>query len=429
MKKYYIESLGCPKNLVDSEIFAWLTEKNGYEFTENPMEAELIIVNTCGFISDAKEEAIETIFEMNALKTIGKCKKLIATGCLIGRYFEDLKSSLPEVDHLVDLKDFKSFAKILGDNNPQLERKILTPPHYAFLRISDGCDNRCTYCAIPGIRGGHVSRPIEELVKESEKIAKQGVKELIVTAQDVTLYGQDIYGEKKLPALLIELEKIEGLKWIRLLYMHPAHVTEELIDMIAGSKKVLPYFDIPLQHASDKMLKSMNRKISSQAQVNVLTMIRNKIPHAAIRTTFISGFPGEKQKDHLELLELIRKVKFERLGVFVYSPEEGTPASDFPNKVTINTAQKRQDEIMATQQAISEEIMVTYVGQELEAIIDAMSEGEGILYDARTIYDAPDIDGNLFIVSGSASVGDIVKVRIIDSWEYDLIGEIVYDRD
>ncbi len=429
MKKYYIEPLGCPKNLVDSEIFAWLSEKNGYEFTENPAEAELIIVNTCGFISDAKEEAIETIFEMSEFKTFGKCKKLVATGCLVGRYFKDLQSEITEVDNFIDLKDFASFAKLLGGSDSKFERKILTPSHYAFLRISDGCDNRCTYCAIPGIRGSHKSVPMEELVEEARKLASQGVKELIVTAQDVTFYGKDIYGEIRLSELLKQLEDIEGLQWIRLLYMHPAHVTEKLVDTIAKSAKILPYFDIPLQHASDRMLKLMNRKIDSQTQLDVLKMIRKKIPEAVIRTTFMSGFPGEKRKDHLELLELIKEVKFERVGVFVYSPEEDTPAILLPGKVTLATAGKRQDEIMALQQVISEEIMSKYIGKEINAIIDRECEEKGILYEARTKYDAPDIDGNLFIVSGSANVGDIVKVRIIDSWEYDLIGEIIYERN
>ncbi|MBN2828995.1 MAG: 30S ribosomal protein S12 methylthiotransferase RimO [Candidatus Cloacimonetes bacterium] len=428
MKTYYIESLGCPKNLVDSEIFAKLTEDNGYMAVDKPEEAELIIVNTCGFILDAKEEAIDTIMEMNLYRESGKLKKLIATGCFIGRYFDELREELTEVDHLINLKDFRSFNKIFTDGEPELKRKLLTPTHYAYLRISDGCDNLCTYCAIPLIRGKLISEPLEKVIEEAEYLAKEGVKELIVTAQDVTQYGIDLYDERKLPELLKKLEAIEGFQWIRLLYMHPAHITDELIRVIAESSKVLPYFDIPLQHSASSILKVMNRKITASAQRDVLLKIKKAIPDAVIRTTFISGFPGETDSDHQQLLAFIQEMKFGRLGVFTYSPEESTPAAKLKGKVPTKTAIARKDEIMMIQQAISEEFMASFIGKEIPVIIDKESEEDGILYEGRTKYDAPEIDGAVFIVSGNAEVGEIVTVRIIDSWEYDLVGEIVYLR-
>jgi ribosomal protein S12 methylthiotransferase len=428
MKTYYIESLGCPKNLVDSEVFAWLTEKSGYHQVEKPEEAELIIVNTCGFILDAKEEAIDTIMEMNLYRESGKLKKLIATGCFVGRYFEELKDELTEVDHLINLKDFRSFNAIFSKEEPELGRKLLSPGHYAYLRISDGCDNCCTYCAIPLIRGKLKSEPLEKIIEEAEFLAKEGVKELIVTAQDVTQYGVDLYGERKLPELLKKLEAIEGFAWIRLLYMHPAHITDELIETIANSDKILSYFDIPLQHGSSSILRAMNRKINASQQRDILLKIKKTIPDAIIRTTLITGFPGETEADHLEMLEFIKEIKFGRLGVFTYSPEENTPAARMKGKVPTKTAVARKDEIMMIQQAISEEFMASFIGKEIPVIIDKESDEERILFEGRSQFDAPEIDGSVFIVSGNAEVGEIVTVKIIDSWEYDLVGEIVYKR-
>jgi len=428
MKTYYIESLGCPKNLVDSEMFAWLTEKNGYQAVEKAEDAELIIINTCGFILEAKEEAIDTIMLMNEYRKTGKLKKLVATGCFVGRYLEDLKDELVEVDHLIDLKDFRSFNKLFSDEEPELGRKLLTPKHFAYLRISDGCDNKCTYCAIPGIRGELISEPIEKIVAEARFLASEGVKELIVSAQDVTQYGVDLYGERKFPELLKKLEEIEGFEWIRILYMHPAHVTDKLIETIAGSEKIISYFDIPVQHASSSMLKAMNRKITADEQRTVFNKIRTAIPNAVIRTTLISGFPGETDADHNELLDFIKEIKFGRLGVFTYSPEDGTPAAMMKGKVSKTKAIDRKDEIMMIQQSISEDFMASFIGKELDVIVDAESSEDGILYEGRSKYDAPEIDGSVFITSGLAKIGDIVTVKIIDSWEYDLVGEIIHSN-
>ncbi len=421
-KKYHLISLGCPKNLIDSEIFSGILNNAGYASIENPEEAELIIINTCGFINTAKEESINTIIDAAEYKE-HNCRKLIVTGCLVKRYLEDLKQELPEVDHFVNLKDFAAFADILKTENKG-NRILLTPSHYAYLRISDGCENFCSYCAIPLIRGPLQSIPIEEIVEEATILAQKGVVELIITAQDTALYGTDIYGKSMLVELLRKIDNIDGIKWIRLLYLHPAHLSEEMIIGFSTINKLLPYFDIPLQHIDDDILTAMNRNIDSEGIERILHLFKKHIPNSAIRTTFILGFPGETYHKFNRLKNYISNRSFHRLGVFGYSNEEDTAAYNFDKHVSEKTIAKRVDEIMATQQDVSSKLMEKFIGQTLDVIIDKKSDADGFLYEGRSFLDAPDIDGTVFIKSGTADIGDIVSVEITDAWEYDLIGEI-----
>lgn len=426
-KKYHLISLGCPKNLIDSEIFSFLSEEANFKATEDSTKADLIIINTCGFIQSAKEEGIETILEAIRLKEEGVCQTLVVTGCLVKRYFSELLAEFPEIDFLVDLKDFKKFAQILGLKDYNYNRKLMTPSHYAYLRISDGCNNNCTYCAIPLIRGSLVSLPLEDIVNEAMHLASRGVKELIITAQDTTQYGIDLYQERKLIQLLKEIVQIDGIQWIRLLYLHPAHLTFELIDEIANLPKILPYFDIPFQHISDKVLEKMNRKKYSSHINKMLDYLQEKIPQAMLRTTFIVGFPGEERQDYEELKKFIRERRFARLGVFIYSPEEDTLAYDFQPQVAKKTASNRFNKLMQIQQEISTDLMATFIDQELECIIDNLAEEEDYDYEGRSWFDAPDVDGIVYMTDNQklAKIGDIVKVKIVDAWEYDLVGEIV----
>lgn len=426
-KYYHLISLGCPKNLIDSEIFAFLTEEANYKPSEDIREAELIIINTCGFINDAKEEGIQVIFEAAKMKKEGKCKTLLVTGCLVKRYFDQLQTEIPEIDILVDLKDFKRFAELLGLKDYAYNRKLMTPSHYAYLRISDGCNNNCTYCAIPLIRGKLTSIPLEEVVTEAKTLAKQGVKEIIITAQDTTQYGRDIYGESRLTQLLKQVAKVEGIEWIRLLYLHPAHLSRELIDEIAKIPKILPYFDIPLQHISDKILKRMNRRKFREHIEEMLDYLLLRIPQAMIRTTFIIGFPDENRDDYLELKRFIIERKFARMGIFIYSPEEDTPAHEFLPVVSRKTALNRYNKLMEIQQDVSAEIMDKFVETELNCIIDKVADDEDFQWEGRSWFDAPDVDGNVYLQDphNVAKVGDIVKVKIVEAWEYDLVGVVI----
>ena len=423
MKKYAIISLGCSKNLVDSEVFANIIEQSGYFITDQLEEAEVIIINTCGFILDAKEESIEAILAAAEHKKTGKCKKLIVTGCLVKRYFRNIKETIPEIDELVDLKDFIKFAAILG-TKPTSERKLLTLPHFAYLRISDGCNNHCSYCAIPSIRGELKSVPIEKLVKEARSLVDSGVKELILTAQDTANYGIDIYGEPYLSQLLKELHKIENLEWIRILYMHPAHITTGMIETIARLPKICKYFEIPIQHINNEILKSMNRKVTKEHIKKIITEIRTKIPEAIIRTTLITGYPGESKDKYIELRDFIQEMKFERLGVFSYSREEDTPAFDLAERIPEKIAEERKEEIMMLQQTISEDFLAGLIGKKIEVIIDQIGEEGEFPFEGRSYFDAPEIDGIVFIEKGKAEIGEIVIVEINNSWEYDLVGRI-----
>ncbi len=424
MKKYAIISLGCSKNLVDSEVFANIIEQSGYSITDVFEEAEVIIINTCGFILDAKEESIETILSAAEHKKSGRCRKLIVTGCLAKRYFQNIKETIPEIDELVDLKDFDSFARICK-TKPTSKRKLLTPPHFAYLRISDGCNNHCSYCAIPSIRGELKSVPVEKLVKEAESLVQKGVKELIITAQDTANYGVDIYGKPCLSQLLKELHKIENLEWIRILYLHPAHITSNIIDTIANLPKICKYFEIPIQHINNAILQSMNRKVTKERIKEIITEIRTKIPEAIIRTTLITGYPGESEEKYIELRDFIKEMKFERLGVFSYSPEEDTPAFDLVEQVPEKIAEKRKEEIMMLQQTISEDFLASLIGKKIKVLIDRIGEEGEFPFEGRSYFDAPEIDGTVFIEEGKAEIGKIVTVEITDSWEYDLVGYII----
>jgi len=426
-KKYHLISLGCPKNLIDSEIFSFLSEEANYLPTEDSTQADLIIINTCGFIVSAKEEGIETILEAIKMKEEGVCKTLIVTGCLVKRYFDDLMEEFPEIDFLINLKDFNKFAQVLGLKDFAYNRKLMTPSHYAYLRISDGCNNYCTYCAIPLIRGKLTSIAMDDIITEAETLAGQGVKEVIITAQDTTQYGKDIYTEGKLIQLLKKISQVNGIKWIRLLYLHPAHITHDLIDAIAELPKILPYFDIPLQHISDNILHKMNRRKFSSHIIDILDYLQVKIPQAMIRTTFIVGFPGEERKDYQELKKFIQARRFARLGVFIYSKEEDTPAHDFQAQVARKTATNRYNKLMQIQQNISADIMESFVGKEIECIIDKVAEDDGFHFEGRSWFDAPDVDGIVYLTDNQnlAQVGDIVKVKVVEAWEYDLVGEVV----
>lgn len=426
-KYYHLISLGCPKNLIDSEIFSFLTEEASYLPTEDSTEADLIIINTCGFIVSAKEEGIETILQAIKMKEEGVCKTLVVTGCLVKRYFDELMAEFPEIDFLINLKDFKTFAQVLGLKDFAYNRKIMTPSHYSYLRISDGCNNNCTYCAIPLIRGKLTSIEMENVIAEANYLAEKGVKEIIITAQDTTQYGKDIYPEGKLIQLLKKITEVPGIQWIRLLYLHPAHLTHELIDAVAQMPKILPYFDIPLQHISDNILKKMNRRKFSSHIIDILDYLLEKIPHAMVRTTFIVGFPGEERKDYEELKRFIQKRKFARMGIFIYSQEEDTPAHDFKPQVARKTAVNRYNKLMQLQQDISAGIMDSFVGQEIECIIDKVAEEDDFHFEGRSWFDAPDVDGAVYMTDNQdlAKVGDIAIVKIVEAWEYDLVGEIV----
>lgn len=428
-------SLGCPKNLVDSERFYTIFNKYEYIYTDDHKKAEMILINTCGFIQDAQQEAVMTILEVANYKS-HRLKKLIVTGCLVKRFRAELIADIPEVDHWIDLQDFHELECIISSGDVSREvpqRTLLTPMHYAYLRVSDGCDNRCSYCTIPDIRGRHRSEKIETLLAECEFLAKSGVKELIVNAQDTTMYGVDTYGKPSLIELLRRIDSLKLFPWIRLLYLHPAHFSEVMIDEMASIDSLLPYFDIPLQHINSEILSSMNRKIDRAGTIEVLNHIRKTFPECATRTTFITGYPGEKRKHFTELESFIKEFRFTRLGVFCYSAEPGTPAYQLQGRVSAPTAQRRADILMATQQEISQDILSSFVGRQLQVIIERksdiaqrskkVSEGKVAVYEARSYLDAPDIDGVVYVYGGEHRAGDIVEVSITDSQIYDLIGE------
>ena len=430
-KSFTIISLGCPKNLVDSEVFCSIFKESGYTFTHAVEKANIVLINTCGFIQDAQEEAIMTILE--TAKTINNSpsfgggrgrvdKTLIVTGCLVKRFKDELITDIPEVDVWLDLKDFSRLKQIVNaPTNTLTQRELLTPKHYAYLRVSDGCDNKCSYCAIPSIRGNHKSEPIDTLLEEAKYLAGKGVKELIINAQDTTKYGYDLYGESALIELLKRIEEMSLFPWLRLLYLHPAHLTEKMILQLAEFKTLLPYFDIPLQHINSDILSAMNRKVDPETIIKRLYLLRETFPDCAIRTTFITGFPSETKQQFKELELFIKDFKFTRLGVFTYSHEIGTPAYDLTPLVPFRTAQKRKDKLMAIQQPISSEIMSGYIGKTLEVIIDKDSDEEGFTHEGRSYMDAPEIDGKVYIQNGRYEIGDIVKVKITDAWEYDLV--------
>lgn len=444
--KIGVVSLGCPKNLVDSETMLGLIHEENYEITNDPSEAEIIIVNTCGFIESAKEESIDTILQMAEYKKSGSCKYIIVTGCLSQRYAEELFSELPEADAIAGVEVYDEIGSIIkrvmnGERFIMLERskpdviytsketflpRILTTPSYtAYLKIAEGCDNCCSYCAIPKIRGPYRSKPMEQVLKEAKALADNGVKELIVVAQDTTRYGEDLPGGKLLLAdLLKELNKIESLKWIRVMYCYPNNFTDELIETFASLDKVCKYVDLPLQHASNRLLASMNRYDTREEVETLLAKLRKRIPGIVIRTTFIVGFPGETDADFEKLKEFVEQQRFENAGVFAYSQEEGTVAGAMPNQIPDEIKQERYHELMALQAQISEEIHKDTEGQTLEVLVEGIEEDGSGLHYGRSYREAPDIDGLVFIENpGDIKPGCFVKVNILQGFTYESVGE------
>ncbi len=444
--KIGVVSLGCPKNLVDSETMLGLIHEENYEITNDPSEAEIIIVNTCGFIESAKEESINTILQMAEYKKSGSCKYIIVTGCLSQRYAEELFNELPEADAIAGVEVYDEIGSIIkrvmnGERFIMLERskpnviytsketflpRILTTPSYtAYLKIAEGCDNCCSYCAIPKIRGPYRSKPMEQVLKEAKALVDNGVKELIVVAQDTTRYGEDLPGGKLLLAdLLKELNKIESLKWIRVMYCYPNNFTDELIETFASLDKVCKYVDLPLQHASNRLLASMNRYDTREEVETLLAKLRKRIPGIVIRTTFIVGFPGETDADFEELKEFVEQQRFENAGVFAYSQEEGTVAGAMPNQIPDEIKQERYHELMALQAQISEEIHKDTEGQTLEVLVEGIEEDGSGLHYGRSYREAPDIDGLVFIENpGDIKPGCFIKVNILQGFTYESVGE------
>ncbi len=440
MKVLFI-SLGCDKNLVDSEHMSGILAKEGYEFTDEETQAEIIIINSCCFIHDAKEESINTIFDMARYKQEGKCRVLVLTGCLAQRYSEEIKTEIPEIDICIGTTAIDQIATALRDffstqnnivcmediNRPEAEnlpRNISTSGGYGYLKIAEGCDKHCTYCIIPKIRGNYRSVPMETILKEAEKMARMGIRELILVAQETTMYGKDIYGKKSLHTLLKELARIPGIHWIRILYCYPEEIYEELIDVIAEENKICKYLDIPIQHASDVVLKKMGRKTNEEQLRMIIRKLREKIPDIVLRTTLITGFPGESEEDHKILLDFVKEMKFERLGVFPYSAEENTSAATMENQVDENIKQRRYNEIMQLQQDIVFEQSKAYLGKTMTAIVEGRIAGENA-YLARTYMDTSGIDSNIFIMTDEELMsGDFINVTVTGTNDYDLIGEI-----
>ena len=440
-KKILFISLGCDKNLVDSEVMLGILADRGFEMTDTEDDADIIIINTCCFINDAKEESINTILEMAEYKKTGPCKALIVTGCLAQRYKQEIVDEIPEVDavigtskydeifdavdqalkgsHFLDVDDLDRLPSVPG------KRILTTGGHYAHLKIAEGCDKHCTYCIIPKIRGNYRSVPMEQLLAEAASLAEQGVKELILVAQETTLYGMDLYGKKSLHILLQELAKIKGIRWIRILYCYPEEIYPELIETIKNEKKVCHYLDMPIQHASDAILKRMGRRTTKAQLKETVSLLRKEIPDIVLRTTLIAGFPGETQEQHEELMEFVDEMEFERLGVFAYSPEENTPAASMPDQIPEEVKEERRDAILELQQEIAFDKAADMVGRTLYAMIEGKVTDEPA-YVARTYADSPDIDGYVFVNTGEMLMsGDFVKVKITGSAEYDLIGELV----
>ncbi len=441
-------SLGCSKNLVDTEMMIGLFKENNFEIVNNPEDAEIIIINTCGFIESAKKEAIDTIFEMAEYKK-KKCKLLIVTGCLIERYKDELIKEMPEVDLFIKFSEYKAFWEQIEktikekiESNKKLENKkakteknvkeldflnrvVTTGLNYAYIRIAEGCNNFCTFCAIPYIRGRYTSRREEDILEEVENLAKEGIREFIIIAQDTTKYGEDIYGKPKLAELLHKISKIGGVEWIRFLYSYPETITDDLIKEVKSNEKICKYFDIPMQHISDRILKKMNRKTTKASTKKLITRLRNEITGVIIRSTLMVGFPGETEKDFEELYEFVKWAKFDKLGCFTYSKEEGTVAEKLPNQVHSSTKKARYNKIMKLQKHISEENLKKHIGKEYTVLIEDafVDEDNELYYVGRTYMDVPEIDGYVYL-QGEAEINTFVKCKITDVSEYDLIGEI-----
>ncbi len=438
-------SLGCDKNLADTELMLEILRRKGYEFTDDAQEADAAVVNTCCFIGDAKEESINTVLELAELRREGRLKALVAAGCLAQRYGKEIREEIPEVDGLVGTAAIEDILEAVEtalsgekrdffrdlDSPPAVrrERVLTTGGHFAYLKIAEGCNKCCTYCVIPAVRGNYRSIPMEELTAQAEKLAEEGVRELILVAQETTLYGVDLYGEKSLPLLLRRLARISGLYWVRILYCYPEEITEELISVMAEEPKICHYLDIPIQHSSDTILKRMGRR-TDQAQLRrMIGLLRERIPDICLRTTLISGFPGETQEDFEDLYRFVNEMEFDRLGVFPYSQEEDTAAALMPDQIPDEVKEFRRDELMELQQAIAFEKAQEMAGQVLTVMIEGKVADDDV-YVGRTYRDAPGVDGYLFVnTSADLMTGDFVRAIVTDSNEYDLIGEIYYEED
>lgn len=436
---YAFVSLGCPKNLVDSERMLGLLQLDGYDLVQEPDGADFVIVNTCGFIEEARQESFATIREMIDLKEAGRTKGLIVSGCLAERQKEDLLTECPQIDHLVGVFGREEITKVadrlvghLEEQRtvfkpapiralPDRDRLRITPRHFAYLKISEGCDRLCTFCAIPKMRGKHATKPMEEVIAEAEQLAADGVRELIVVAQDTTYYGMDLYGEPRLAELLEKLNKVEGLDWIRLMYFYPMHIDDKLIDVIADSDKIVPYLDMPLQHVSDSMLKRMSRRVSKSETISLVEKLRSRIPDLVLRTTFITGFPGETDEQFEELVEFVKAQRFERMGVFVYSLEPDTPAAKLDDQISSEVMDSRQARLMQVQQEIAFEWNEQLVGKQIDIIIDGAVPNEPTAWVGRSFADAPDVDGLVFVTGEDVKPGDIVKCEVVATRGYDLI--------
>lgn len=440
MKILFI-SLGCDKNLVDTEVMLGLLASRGYEMTDDETDADIIVINTCCFIHDAREESIQNILDMAAYKKEGKLKALIVTGCLAERYRQEILDEIPEVDEVLGTTAYDRIldavdralagqpSVMLSDINalplPDTKRLVTTGGHFAYLKIAEGCDKHCTYCIIPKIRGNFRSVPMERLVKEAEELAEQGVRELILVAQETTLYGKDLYGEKSLHRLLRELCRISGLKWIRILYCYPEEITDDLIRVIKEEPKICHYLDLPIQHANDQILKRMGRRTSKQELVDIIQKLRREIPDICLRTTLITGFPGETEEQHEELMEFVDEMEFDRLGVFTYSPEEGTPAAEMPGQIDEQVKKERQAGLMELQQEIAFDAAEEMTGKEVLAMIEG-KVADANVYVGRTYRDAPNVDGLIFINTDEELLsGDFAKVKVTGAVDYDLIGELL----
>ena len=447
--KILFVSLGCDKNRVDTEVMLGMLHSRGYDFTDDESEAEAAVVNTCCFINDAKQESIDTILELAELRKEGQLKALIVTGCLAQRYKEEIQDEIPEVDEILGVTSSDKIIEAIDETLARntifshknyfddinkkpvggMDRIITTGGLFNYLKIAEGCDKHCTYCIIPKVRGNYRSVPMEQLLEDANKLAEKGVSELLIVAQETTLYGTDLYGEKKLPELLHKLCEIEGFKWIRVLYCYPEEITDELIQTIKNEPKICNYLDIPIQSGSDKILKKMGRRTSNAEIRELVGKLRKEIPDICIRTTLISGFPGETAEDHNETMALVRDLRFDRLGVFTYSQEEDTPAATMPDQVSERVKTTRRNKLMKLQQEIAFEAANEMVGRDVDAVIEGRitdsDDDDGLSYVARTYKDAPDIDGYLFVtgVQRELMTGDYIKVHITGSNEYDLIGE------
>ena len=434
-------SLGCPKNQMDAELMLARLEEAGYEITAESGLADVVIVNTCGFIEDAKKESIENILEFAQLKKEGRIKKILVTGCLAQRYQQELVQELPECDGVLGLganadiveaveqvTQDVAFYRFPSRDSWVLEgSRLLTTPHFfAYLRIADGCDNRCTYCAIPLIRGNLRSRELEGLVSEATALAQTGVKELVLVAQDTTVYGRDLYGEPRLPELLRRLCRIDGLRWIRLLYCYPEHISEELLDVMATEEKVLPYMDLPLQHVSGHILKAMHRPGDRESLLTLIAHLRERVPGIVLRTTLMTGFPGETEEDFEELCSFVQETQFQRLGCVAFSPEEGTPAAKLPDQLPEDVKQRRRNIVMEEQQRISDRYNEQQIGKTVTVLVESYDRYAECWF-GRSEADAPDIDGKVFFAApaGTVQPGDMRRIKITDTMDWDLMGEIV----